>query len=334
MTPLFEILQPHIPDLRETGNEVQIRCPYCQDRKQRLYISSAEPHPWICFHCSRSGKMMTEGLLNALGIGTSPTLSRYVGSLSTSAARGGRVSHLPRSPFRPSWADTDSVPLLDRQAARLNLRWLQQRFQRQVSREERTRFKMILHIPSFFNHYGIDAPQHLHRFNIERSIGFMSAGDAKMVLRSTLPNPSIRFTTLTFQGARGFIKGYSVRKHLDTLSPRFKIVITEGIFDLMQVEHLFHADELDDPSFLSVAMLGNAFPSLLEGIARSGLFPADIHYYADDEPGPLEAAAKPPPPIFSGEAGSTLTVYRNATPGEKDFGIPESRIDLFNIFRR
>ena len=148
-----------------------------------------------------------------------------------------------------------------------------------------------------------------------------------MALRSTLPLPSSRFSTITFTGNRGFIKGFSTRKKIDLLSPRFKIVITEGVFDLMQVEYLFHQDDKNDMSFLSLAMLGNAFQSLLSSIASAGLFPADIIYYADDEQEPIEAALQPPPVLLSKRAGSSLVIYRNAYSGEKDFGVPESKID-------
>ena len=123
MSQLFDLLQPLLRGIKQSNKEIQYYCPFCQDNKQRLYISTDIPHPWICFHCSKSGKRFSKTLMDALGIMKSADLSKYIQSMSR-LSRGGKEVQIPSSIFRPSWADTDKVHILDRKIAKENLQWL------------------------------------------------------------------------------------------------------------------------------------------------------------------------------------------------------------------
>jgi hypothetical protein len=124
---------------------------------------------------------------------------------------------------------------------------------------------------------------------------------------------------------------FACRADVDLLAPRHRIVVSEGIIDLIGIETAFYPEERWEPHFAGIANCGSTHASSLRMALGVGLIQADVDLYPDAEPGWLEKLKHPERGIraqspFFRSPGYTFQAYYNAEPGEKDFGVPREKM--------
>jgi hypothetical protein len=239
------------------NGECNTRCGFCGDstrnqHHKHFYIKLEGCHPWFCQRCGARGGHITSDVLDSLGCAERDA-SVYVRQVMKSERNSGR-SRRGSPALGIGRAARLSIPPPDRGNPD-DLRAVQYIEQRiggpELEPREIQRYKIVAcGLYGFLDANGIDQlsadleknPREADRIN-ETCVGFLSADESYIVFR-TMDNDYVgrggrRYTNYRIYWEWEGSKSFACRADVDLLAPRHRVVCSEGVMDLIQVERTF-----------------------------------------------------------------------------------------------
>lgn len=324
------------------NGECNTRCPVCGDSTKNafhrhFYINLTAPHPCFCQRCGfRTGHLTVE-VLEGLGAAERDA-AVYVRQVEKQERRSGRSRRRP-----PSLAAGSSrlyIPQPDRANAEdaAAIGYIEGRIGGEIlSPEEIERYRIVTcGLYGFLEANGIDQltihDREADRLN-ETCVGFLSADESYVIFRTMddafVKRGGRRYTNYRIYPEWEGSKSFACRADVDLMLPKHKVVCSEGIIDLIQIERHYYPQQRWTPGHVGVATCGASHEVMLRQLLTLGLLTQEVDLYIDNrddgspDQGLIFRARKIPEasPFFQ-TPEFKMDVYRNAFPGEKDFGVP------------
>jgi uncharacterized C2H2 Zn-finger protein len=327
------------------NGELCTRCPVCGDSTKssyhkHFYLNLINPHPWCCQRCGARGGHLTIEILEGLGAAERDA-AIYVRHIEKAERRSGRSRRKP-----PSLAAGSSrliIPMPDRNdpddAAAIG--YIESRIGGpSLTEAEINRYRIVTcGLYGFLEVNGVDQltihEREADRLN-ETCVGFLSADESYVIFR-TMDDDHVKRGGRRYTNYRIFpewegSKSFACRADVDLLSPRFSVVCSEGIIDLIQIERHYYPEARWKPDHVGVATCGASHEVMLRQLLTLGILSQDVDLYIDNkENGDADPAMigrvrkiRDASPFFQ-TRDFRMSVYRNAFAGEKDFGVPTER---------
>ena len=323
------------------NGELNTRCPVCGDSRKsayhkHFYLNLTAPHPWFCQRCGASYGHITVEILEGLGAAERDA-AVYVRNVEKQERRSGRSRRRP-----PSLAAGNSrlvIPQPDRTnpddlAA---IKYIEDRIGREeLSPQEIERYRIITcGLYGFLEANGVDQltihEREADRLN-ETCVGFLSADESYIIWR-TMDSEYVKAGGRRYTNYRIFpewegSKSFACRADVDLLLPKHRIVCSEGIIDLIQIEREYYREARWDPCHVGVATCGASHETILRQLLTLGILSQEVDLYIDNQDdgqpdsGLMYRARKirETSPFFQ-TPEFKMSIYRNTYPGEKDFGV-------------
>lgn len=331
------------------GDETRIRCPFCGDSQSdlndaHLYIHNKAPFKYYCFKCSSYG-VANDNFLNKLITNESTfEISQYLDdkrkeySKTNNIKTTGKKTHSYFS--KPTSFEISSDKYL------FKLDYINKRLGINLTKEDLTKFKIVLNIQDFFNYNNLDIKKRFYNkqlqelfFNLrENYVGFLSADKNVIIFRNVRENCSKdeRYNNFRVFLTDDFVtkKTYAVGNKIDLYKPKYNVVITEGVMDILGVYFHLYKNKIDESEYIFLANNGKSYTSTLKFLNSLSLLDNNITIYSDTDVGiGLYKKLKKFSPEFS---INPITIYYNKKVEEvdgqtikyKDFGIPKDKIEL------
>ena len=212
----------------------------------------------------------------------------------------------------------------------VKLRYINTRLGRVITKEEINRFKLVFDLNEFLNLNDIDYHTLYKRENydefVKNHVGFLSFDQSFIIFRNIDTSSPIRYRNYRILDKKreDESKIFITKDKIDILSERFELVITEGVFDLMQIMKYFHSSDV-----IGLSANGSGQGTTLRKAFSLGLFPCTAHIYLDND---SEQKKRKINRIiqqsghFARSNYTDLHIYSNKFPNEKDFGVPFNKI--------
>ena len=326
------------------NGECNTRCPFCGDstkssQSKHFYISLTGSHPCFCQRCNYRSGSITSEVLEALGAAERDA-SVYVRQvmkaerLSGRSRRSGPTLGLGRAQRlvipQPDRSNPDDAAAVGYIEGRLGGAPLEAR--------EIERYRLVTcGLFGLLAANGIDEltldPRQMReadRLN-ETCVGFLSADESYVIFR-TMDDEYVRRGGRRYTNYRIYrewegSKSFACRADVGLLVPRHRVVCSEGIIDLIQIERQFYPEARWLPDHVGMATCGASHETVFRQLFGLGFLSLDAELYIDNEPGMLQRARRLPQSSPFGQTGGfSLAVYANAFPGEKDFGVLPEKI--------
>lgn len=279
-----------------------IRCPSCLDSDNlnhgHLYISRVPPFYYLCHRCKFSGAV-NESFLKLLGVAITPELQEIIAQNRNAVKEDVKTKNISSRKQITSFLDKKqrfnqlAIPPFDRAAVIRNLpkyRYLCERFNVKVSKEEIELFKVVFDLKDFVRYNSImNLPVDTNYMNILNNdyIGFMNYSYEGIINRNIVStDKEHRYYDLMF--SKSPFRIYTFNQKLDITQSRLKLVIAEGIFDVIGIYYAF--PQLRDHTF--AAMLGHGINSVLKFFVSLGFLDQEILIFSDGDVAPEEYKAQ------------------------------------------
>jgi len=321
---------------KENSSHYIIRCPLCGDSQKsfshgHLYISKEFPHPWFCHRCNEKSGSLSINLLKALELYSKDTFE-YVEKIN-------KVTRKNIKEGKSKIINDLILPLIDRKDPDENnaILFLERRLNFEFSEFHFKRYKIITNLYKFLelnkiDFLNVDSRKEADRLCYE-CIGFLSADRSHIIFRSINPNyKGNRYTNYPiFQRGHEASKIFCISKEVEFLLPEHRIVISEGIIDLIQIERLYEQKNLTNLNYIALATNGSSHKSALNWIIGLGAVDFELDLYIDNEEKCLKYIHQIPSwNHFINK--KKLHIWKNTFIKEKDFGIDEKRITRTKVF--
>lgn len=324
-----------IPNSTET--QWQVRCPYCRDSRDPRHghfsilinRNSDDCILYRCFKCNESG-LFTSETADALGLGFTSEEDAAIDKLNHPSGKS--------SYFRSKPKKFDIPPIVNPAAVQSKLGYLKMRLGVDFDGPLIQQCRIVLSLVDFINanHINPSTLDWKTVQNLENNyVGFLSANNNKITFRRIRDDGGLRYFKWTIDPLNSTPNNFysAMARQVDLLDPNpITICMAEGTFDILGVMlNLWH---LDSQSPLFYGSCGFSFSTIVKFLIYTGIGTnMNIHVYADNDKTDKEIERM----ILSGRNGiwvEHLTIHRNTYGGEKDFGVPGSRIiDSSRIIR-
>ena len=317
---------------------VTMRCRFCGDSKDpdhhHLYIKiplKVGDLPWYkCFRCNKTG-IADEDFFIEYGCDNSEFLSLYKEQLDISR----------NSPRFASLAIRRGAPLVNTiipdQYSQAKLDYINGRIESRFTLEDVAKLKIFFNLSDMLKQNKLQptmSSTDIHCFD-EHFVGFETYDNMKAIMRrytfGKLDNwmkdtRYINYTIINSEDSRSF---YVIPTNFALSDPTpIQIHISEGVFDILSVYH--NLCGCNSIQHIYLAACGKRYKEALKFVLTVlGIINYEIHYYIDNDVSDAEFSR-----LMKGlDWLPTRTYYhRNRYPGEKDFGVPSSRIwDEFTV---
>ena len=323
------------------NGECNTRCPICGDSQKNafhkhFYLNLNAPHPWFCQRCGARGDHISVELLEGFGAAERDA-AVYVRNVEKQERRSGRSRRRPPSLAAGTSRLIIPQPNRDDPDDLAALQYIENRIGREpLSPQEIERYRIIAcGLYGFLEANDIDQltihEREGDRLN-ETCVGFLSADESYIIFR-TMDNDFVerggrRYTNYRIFSEWEGSKSFACRADVDLMRPRHKVVCSEGIIDLIQIERTYYAQERWNSDHIGVATCGASHETMLRQLLTLGVLSQDVDLYIDNQndgrpdAGLMHRARKirETSPFFQ-TPEFRMNVYRNIHPGEKDFGV-------------
>lgn len=328
------ILQNKKPSYQTTNKmEVRVRCPYCGDSKSNpssahLYIQMRPPFKFHCFKCETSG-VLNNQVLRDFGIyDSSIALDISNSNKEYNATKGiQKISSFKKINLTNKLFETDATTLATT--------YFNNRFNVNLDSEYiRGKFKAVLDSISFFNDNNLNVNTSYYDFS--KSIGFISSDNSHIVFRDISGLQDKRYSNLSLspQDEDFASKIYNIKSSIDILQDNIKLVITEGIFDIIGVYLHFYKDTPAEENTIFAAACGKSYNAVILNYIRQGFLNLDIEIYSDADVNiEFYRHLKNSSPYLKNMKLTVFynTLYNKDTGFGKDYGVPKNQIKLGRI---
>lgn len=344
---LIKQLEEHLVGMNKVAyfnsaqSELITRCPYCGDssnneRHGHFYISTSAPFMFHCFRCETSG-ILSNTTLNDLDVGYGD-LSLEITKASKKALKregivfkddegllANRRYRLPEyNTERPSFSRKVEY-LEDRFGVKdLDLPTLRDiGFVANISDViEENRLKRL---KEFYlqdkRHTSLRKHLNLH------SVGFATTDRNFITFRYMEENPYDKGRRYYMENLNRPInighKIFTISNTINSLTPALTVVMAEGIMDLSSIFiNLFRKEKREDIIFMAVN--GKSFLGGIKVLRRMGFLDINLEMYSDSDVSLNHYKYS----LIKGNEHyfNKIRVHYNIHDGEKDFGVPLSRI--------
>jgi hypothetical protein len=332
---LYNYLKQKLKVCRLTGkkDEIIVRCPACGDSRKdpykgHFYIQNKPPFKYYCQRCTAKG-IMSSHMLQQLNVTDYDVINMVNKSLTEYQKKltykyGNEINYFNNKIL-------DFYPKQYTGLENKKIQYVENRLGIKLIESDLDKYKMIVNFKDFLQHNRIDITKRLKNDRDRELIGklqnhcvgFLSADKNTIIFRSLDENlTGFRYHNYSlFPDAIDSKKFYAIKKILDLSLSEHKIIMTEGILDVIGVyNHIFKRD--DEPLYISNN--GKSFLFVLDYLASLSLLNVNIEIYSDKDVNLKfyeyvmreNRLAK-----FNG-----LTVYYNQI--DKDYGVNKSKILL------
>ena len=318
------------------NNQVQIRCPYCGDSRNRLHghfsikidENSDSLMVYRCFRCSESG-ILTSQVMEDIGAPLSIEDAKVLDTLNRPNSKSTYGRQRPLN---------YKVPVIINPIdSKIKIGYLNERLGIEFTPEMIQESKIILSIMDFFSENKIKIPDHINPKLIkiieENYIGFLSANNNKITFRRIVDNDQLnRYIKLSIDPYNTSPNNfYSIKNpgmDLLYIEP-VHIHIAEGTFDILSIKYNLPHD--DSQKHLFFASCGYNFGTIIKWLIYMGInTDLYVHLYSDNDKSDEEDIKV----LNSGINKYWIDhayIHRNMFQGEKDFGVPAVRIKESHI---
>lgn len=333
---LLEFMKSHFHNCgtNKAGTEIIMPCKFCEERTGRpdtgrhLYISLKPPFQYHCFKDNSHSGILTPKILEKLLNLEGQSLDSSIAEELETESRIHRNSSNYRVNRAVKYGLNVPVPNMD-PFSTAKLAYINNRLGLELNSQDIANDKIILSLYEFLSYNKIKFQRNNYMDLINTYfIGFLSNTNMALNLRRVAndsvklpPSLSERYTNFKiFQTDQKITNYYILPSRVDVFKP-IRINIAEGPFDILSVRHNLRQNP-DNEIF--AAIQGNRYLGLIKYfIEVMGLILIEIHIYPDND---IQDYVLP-------EIKRVVTplcdvyIHKNITPGEKDFGVPMSKID-------
>lgn len=274
------------------GRERVVRCFSCLDSDNpnhaHLSIGLVPPFYFQCHRCKFSGSV-NEKFLISLGVVITPQIKAILEenrkAVITDIKSKGIEGTRQTNNIIKNIADSTKlrIPVIDRNVVlrnRYKYDYLCNRFNKKFLLEDLALFKTVFDIKELIRlNYIMTLPKTvdvMDKLNNDY-IGFMNFANDTLINRIILNTDGERYYDLSFN--KSSFRFYTFATKLDLTLPTLKLVVAEGIFDVIGLYNAF--PKLRDCIF--VAMLGHGINSLIKFFIKLGFLSQEIYLFSDDE---------------------------------------------------
>lgn len=329
------ILRNKKPSYQTTNKkEIRVRCPYCGDSRRdmssaHLYIEMKAPFRFHCFKCETSGVLNNQTLRDLEIYDTSMSTSIIGANKVYRENQGVQKIHIGKRKRIINIPDTSEI-------TSKNLEYFNSRFRTKFTPDFiSSKFRVILNPIKFFSDNNIIVPN--GHYDFTNAIGFISTDNSHIVFRDTSGRQARRYYNLNISPEIMediSSKIYNISSSIDAMSERVKLVITEGIFDVIGVYSHFYKGTEDENNTIFAAACGKGFNAVILNYIRAGFLNLDVTIYSDaDVDLNFFRNLKNTSDYLK---TSKITIYYNSlydksTGFGKDYGVPKDQIKLRKI---
>ena len=309
--------------------EISVRCPICGDSYKhsssshlyiKLDVKENEPHTYYCQRCKAKG-IVNSDFLKLLKIYDSELNVRIGINLKNASKKGIKsVKYLRKSKLELPPVTNDKLSLY-------KLNYINTRLGINLTLEDLPKYKIFLHLYDVLDYNNITfltCKDGMGDILDKNFMGFISYDNNYAIMRNlskkTLPNTRYYNYNLldNYDNTKRF---YILPTKIDRMQPKLKVVMTEGIFDILGV--YFHLEK-EHENTLFVAVCGTGYNLVINEIMKMGFLDLDLHFYSDnDQKIQMFKKIKNDFPALS---DTKCTVYYNTI--EKDYGVTPDKIKL------
>lgn len=331
---LLEVLQNNLSIVRFTASrdEISIRCPYCgdsikNDKHTHLYINITNKNnifPYYCQKCNSSGIIGYDFLKDLKIYNT--TLGAHLEKqnkavLSSFNKINFKDSSYIREIIVPEYEDTEN------ESSKLN--YINNRYSFKLDPEVYTdKYKIIFSFENFLvaNEISkINCSEFVFNQLNNQYIGFLSQDNSFIIFRNIDKNCDKKSRYYMYSLNNDFGERYYMpRTQIDLMSLNTKLILTEGIFDIIGVNEYFVKGE---ENVITASVNGKGYLSLLNKFQRMGILILGIEIYSDADVGIGFFKYLQSQNLML--LYNKVTIYYNDI--EKDFGVPKSKIKLKKV---
>jgi hypothetical protein len=291
---LYNYLKPKLKVCRISGkkDETIIRCIFCGDSakdpyKGHLYIQNKAPYKYYCQRCTSKG-IVNQNFLLKLNVTDYELIAKVNKNLveyqkKLSFKYGNEINFFSNK-------ELDFYPRAYTDLENSKIKYVENRLGIKLDETDLEKYKMIVNFKDFLQHNKIDmtkrikTPRDRDLFAKLQNycVGFLSSDKNTVVFRSLNEEKTgFRYHNYSlFPDAIESKKFFSIKKKLDLSLSEHKIIMTEGILDIIGVyNHIFNKD--DKPLFISNN--GKSFLFVLDYLASLSLLNVDIEIYSDKD---------------------------------------------------
>ena len=314
------------------GTEINCRCFYCPDssdpKSRHFYISiprsEDEPSMYDCKLCHSSG-VVTNRTLMDWGV-YDPNIAEDL------IIHNRKASKKHRTLFQKVVYNVNNTFTTEDDTAKIKLDYFNQRIGTNLSFQDLRDLKVVLNLCDILKGNGITQltrnPDIVSQLNAN-FLGFLSIDNSNLNMRRVC-DPGLVYKTIDKRYVNYRIfdaintdRFYTVPTSVDLSYPqRVKLHIAEGPFDILSI---YLNCRQREPGIYSSVAGSNYYGSITNFIFNYRLPYVEVHLYPDnDKYGKRDRMIKLASMLS--ELMIPLYVHRNLYDGEKDFGVPPSRI--------
>lgn len=278
------------------GIEISVRCPFCGDSDNldhsHLYIgfdlSEEKPHlPYHCKKCSTYGGNVNYELYQKITDKNDEDIRIFLNKLN----KGGRLlkkALVTSDIVKPDWILQDTVGENKSDLEKAN--YFFRRTGIRLNQKTIKQYKVILNLKNFLNTNNIKRSALDEKFRYivsslsENYIGFLSYYNNYIYLRHKLYKPPpnhLKHHRLKLEGYKGKFLYIPSNFKLNLMSEKPKLALTEGVFDLINVQKRFYTKEQSDVIYAASGSKASFNSTINEVISITGFINLDVTLYAD-----------------------------------------------------
>ena len=337
---LRDLLHNLFPDAKDaSGNtEVTINCPLCAqegnpDKGHHMYISlglNGKPPMFNCFRRTGHSGLLTKHVLEQFSANSKwidPQIFNEIEKHNTAAYISREISSINKVNFDINDMVSNSDVILTKIA------YINNRLATNLTYQDLISCKVVLNLYEFLNHNNIKQLT-MHRYitdSLDRFfIGFLTNTNTTLIMRNILnrnPDPKNKILSMRYMkykvlpNVSSDTSYYIIPSTCDTYKT-IDIYIAEGPFDILSIFYNLQHGNRQNKIYAAVG--SKSYLNLIEYFfTHLGLINVRFHIYIDSgiEQSILNEIAKRIKPI-----GIEIWIHINTYSGEKDFGVPLSRI--------
>lgn len=331
-----EAILSNNPDARlvSGGKEIMMRCRACGDsaniKNAHMYIKVPKDNQiplHNCFKCGDSGIVNSKFLrsLNVYDIDIISNTLSYNREISKTMNYRNLDDENKIYDLRNNYISDSDISL-----AKLN--YINKRLGVQLGYNDILRNKIILNLNDLLYSNNITEytrdPNIIQQLN-DSFIGFISADNAFINMRCLTPGKVYKTIDKRYINYNIFGKisnsqrYYIIPNRIDIARPDpIKLHIAEGPFDILSIFYNLYNGNLDNSIYSAIG--GKAYLNIIKYfIEVKGLFNIELHIYPDKD---IENYEMYKIANYLAPFRIDCIIHRNLFNGEKDFGVPKSRI--------
>lgn len=318
------------------GKEMITKCPFCGDSKKHsnkkgghLYISTNAPFMYHCFLCDAGGVVGKE-LLGAFGITDNFVVTDVTKQVAEWKKNNIQAVRLPKKWRYTLSSIPDTDELIKHTKVSAKTQYFNNRFGTDLTPEEiQNSYRAVFSLRRFMQANRLYWKGDKRQTMIDRDyIGFISSDGCYIIFRDITGQHELRYYNFQIGGQNGS-KNYNIPTAIDTLNPKARLVLAEGVFDIIGVKTAFGLSERytsiePDTNIIYSAVCGKSYASVIYEYAKKGMLDLSVDIYSDADVGLSKYREMKNDCFVLRDA--KMRVYYN-TIG-KDYGVPASGIEL------